>query len=214
MIQLAVYKYLLFDLDNTLYSCRYGLEDDVKRRLKEFAAGVLGVSPEEAWRQRMALETQYGTSLAWLMAEKGFTDVEAYLAAAHPEGEADTLPPDPELRAFLLGLPVPKAILTNSPREHTELILSKLGLNGIFTHIFDIRQCGFIGKPRREVFDNALRILGTGVADVLFIDDNHFYVEGFIAMGGNALLLDENNVHKDNTLPRIRELKELTGYLS
>jgi putative hydrolase of the HAD superfamily len=204
-----MYKYLLFDLDNTLYSCRYGLEDDVKRRIRKFAAGILGVSQEEVWRQRMALETQYGTCLAWLMGEKGFTDAETYLAVVHPEGEADSLPPDPELRAFLLNIPVPKAILTNSPREHTELILSKLGLHGIFTHIFDIRQCGFIGKPRREVFDNALCVLGTAAKDVLFIDDNHSYVEGFIAMGGNALLMDENDVHKDKALPKIRNVKEL-----
>jgi putative hydrolase of the HAD superfamily len=202
-------KYLLFDLDNTLYSCRYGLEDSVRCRIKKFAAGVLGVSEDEAWRQRTALNAQYGTCLEWLMAEKGFTDAETYLAAVHPKDEADNLPPDPELRVFLLGIPVPKAILTNSTREHTELILSKLGLNGIFTHIFDIRQCGFTGKPRREVFNNALRILGAGAADVLFIDDNPFYVEGFIAMGGNALLLDENNVHKNSTLPKIRDIKEL-----
>jgi putative hydrolase of the HAD superfamily len=144
------------------------------------------------------------------MGEKGFTDGETYLAAAHPEGEADSLPPDPGLRAFLLGIPIPKAILTNSPREHTELILSKLGLNGIFTHIFDIRQCGFLGKPGREVFDNALRILGTDTADILFIDDNPFYVEAYIAMGGNALLIDENDAHKNSMLPRIRDVKELT----
>jgi putative hydrolase of the HAD superfamily len=206
-----MFKYLLFDLDNTLYSCRYGLEDHVKCRIREFAAGVLGVSPEDAWRERMSLARKYGTSLDWLMTEKGFTDAETYLAAAHPEGEADGLPPDPELRAFLLDIPVPKAILTNSTREHTELILSKLGLNGIFTRIFDIRQCGFVGKPRREVFDNALRILKTVAADVLFIDDNPFFVEGFIAMGGNGLLLDENDVHKNNALPRIRNVKELAA---
>ena len=39
-------------MDNALYSCRHGLEDNVERRLKEFAGAFLGVSPEEAWRQR------------------------------------------------------------------------------------------------------------------------------------------------------------------
>jgi putative hydrolase of the HAD superfamily len=209
-----MFKYLLFDLDNTLYSCNYGLEDNVSSRIREFAAGFLGVSQEEAWQQRTATATQYGTCLAWLMAEKGFTDPEAYLAAAHPEGEADSLPPAPELRAFLLGIPVPKAILTNSPREHADLILNKLGLNGIFTHVFDIRQCGYLGKPRREVFENALRILGVSAADVLFIDDSPFYVEGFIALGGKGILIDENDIHKNSPLPRIRDIKELAGYLS
>ena len=207
-------KYLLFDLDNTLYSCRYGLEDNVGRRMREFAAAFLGLTPEEAWRQRMALVHQYGTCLEWLMGEKGFTDVETYLAAVHPPDEADSLVPDGELRAFLSGIPLPKAILTNAPREHADLVLSKLGLCDIFTHIFDIRQCGFLGKPRPEVYDNALRVLGVSAQEVLFIDDHPRYVYGFTALGGNGLLFDENDIHKNYTSHKIRDLRELTEYIN
>jgi putative hydrolase of the HAD superfamily len=207
-------KYLLFVLVNTLYSCRCGLEDNVARRMREYAAAFLGTTPQEAWRQRMAAVQQYGTCLEWLMGEKGFTGVEAYLAAVHPIDEADSLAPDAELRAFLSGIPLPKAILTNSPREHADLVLGKLGLVDIFTHVFDIRQCNFLGKPRREVFDNALRVLGVSAPEVLFIDDNPRYTQGFIVLGGNALLFDENNIHTNYTSQKIRELKELTRYLS
>ena len=206
-------KYLLFDLDNTLYSCRCGLEDNVARRMREFAAVFLGTTPQEAWRQRMAAVLQYGTCLEWLMGEKGFTDVETYLAAVHPPNEADSLGPNGELRAFLSGIPLPKAILTNSPREHADLVLSKLGLGDIFTHIFDIRQCRFLGKPRKEVFDHALRVMGVSAQEVLFIDDSPIYVQGFIALGGNAILFDENDIHKNYTSHKIRELRELTKYI-
>ena len=208
-----MFQYLLFDLDNTLYSSRHGLEDNVRRRIREFSSGFLGISPDEAWRQRMALAGKYGTNLEWLMGEKGFTDVEAYLAAVHPPNEADSLPADPELRAFLAGLPIPKAILTNSPREHAELILSRLGITDLFTHIFDIRRNGYKGKPRPEVFMRALDILGVKAQDVLFIDDSPSYVESFIAFGGSGLLMDENDLHGDYPHPRIRELKELARYI-
>ncbi|MCH8188467.1 MAG: pyrimidine 5'-nucleotidase, partial [Proteobacteria bacterium] len=40
----------LFDLDNTLYSARYNLFDQVKRRIGEFVARELGISQEEASR--------------------------------------------------------------------------------------------------------------------------------------------------------------------
>ena len=208
-----MFKYLLFDLDNTLYSSRHGLEENVGRRIREFVAGYLGVTPDEAWCQRKASMGKYGTCLEWLVAEKGFTDTETYLAAIHPGDEADSLPPDGELRDFLSGISIPKAILTNSPREHADLILDKLGLHGLFTHIFDIRLCGFIGKPRREVFDNALKTLGVRAEEVLFIDDGPVYVEGFIAIGGKGLVLDENDIHKNCALPRIRDLKELIQYI-
>jgi len=206
-------KYLIFDLDNTLYSCRHGLEKNVERRLKKFTAAFLGLSPEEAWKQRAAARNKYGTCLEWLMAEKGFTDIDAYLAAAHPEGEADTLPRDDDLREFLSGIKLPKAILTNAPKEHADLILDKLGVTDLFTHIFDIRQCGFVGKPHRKVFDNALSVLGISVQEALFIDDIPSYAEGFADMGGKALLFDENNVHNGCRAAKIRDLREIVKYI-
>ena len=206
-------KYLIFDLDNTLYSCRYGLEDNVEQRLKKFTAEFLGVSSAEAWRERKAAKGKYGTCLEWLMAEKGFTDVEAYLAAAHPEGELDSLKPDDDLREFLSGIKMPKAILTNSPKEHADMVLEKLGVTDLFTHVFDIRQCNFLGKPRREVFENALNTLGVQANEALFIDDVPSYVEGFADIGGKALLFDEGDVHKKCCVPKIKDLREVIRYI-
>jgi putative hydrolase of the HAD superfamily len=207
-------KYLLFDLDNTLYSNRYGLEKNVSRRIWEFAAALLGTTPEEVRRRRMEAKKQYGTCLEWLMTEEGFTDVEAYFAAVHPPGEAVSLVPDPALRAFLESISIPKAILTNSTREHADLILDKLGIADLFTGIFDIRQCGYKGKPRKEVFDNALKSLSVCADEVLFIDDNPRNVEAFITLGGSGLLFDENDVYGACSLPRIRELGQIVRYLT
>jgi putative hydrolase of the HAD superfamily len=206
-------KYLLFDLDNTLYSSRYGLEDEVGRRMREYAASYLGLSPEEAWRLRLERAGAYGTTLEWLMAEKGFTDVEGYLAAVHPEDEAEDLPPDPELGAFLESIPLPKAILTNSPREHADRILARLALGNLFTHIFDIRETAFKGKPGREVFERALSILGVKAGETLFVDDNPRYVTGFTALGGHGLLMDEDDAHTAYAGQRIRTLWDLVHYL-
>lgn len=205
---------LLFDLDNTLYSCRHGLEDNVRQRMQEFSAAFLGVSPEEAWRERMAKARRYGTNLEWLMGEKGLIDVESYFIAIHPPNEADGLPPDPALRSFLESIPLSKAILTNAPREHADLILGKLGVADIFPHIFDIRRCGFKGKPRAEVFTHALNVLGRRADEVLFIDDTPRYVDGFIALGGRGVLFDETGAHNDYANPRISTLEELRAYLN
>jgi putative hydrolase of the HAD superfamily len=206
-------KYLLLDLDNTLYSRHYGLEKEIYRRILEFAGAYLGISPDEVRLLRETAKKQYGTCLEWLRKEEGFTDIDTYLAAVHPPGEVDSLVPDPELRDFLSGIPIPKAILTNSPREHADAVLEKLGLTDLFTHIFDIRLNNFIGKPQREVFDNALRTLCVSIGEVLFIDDYPFYAEGFAAMGGKVLILDEDDIRKDCALPRIRSLKELVNFL-
>jgi len=208
-----VIKYLLFDLDNTLYSARYGLEDNVSFRIREFASALLGVTPEEVREIRKANMRQYGTCLEWLMAEKGFTDIENYLSFVHPKDEADSLSRDDKLRALLAGIPIPKAILTNSPMEHAELILDKLGVADLFTHIFEIRQCGFKGKPQKEVFDHALNSLKAGFHEVLFIDDNPHNIEVFIGFGGNGLLFDENDIHGNCHLPRINDLSQIAPFV-
>jgi putative hydrolase of the HAD superfamily len=202
-------QYILFDLDNTLYSARYGLEDNVHRRMCAFLAAWLGVSPEEAWQQRAERIGDYGTTLEWITAEKGFTDIERYFAAVHPEDEADSLPPDPALREFLERLPQPKAILTNSPREHAERILDKLKIADLFTHIFDLRGNGLKGKPHAEAFFRAFNTLGAAPEQVLFVDDTPAYVEGCRALGGRGVLLDEFNAHPGFPRPKIQHLREL-----
>jgi putative hydrolase of the HAD superfamily len=207
-------KYLLFDLDNTLYSIRYGLEDNVARRMRQFLAAWLRVSEEEAVAERRKGIDRYGTTLEWLMGEKNFTGVEEFYSFVHPEGEADSLRPDPELGEFLASLPYPKAILTNSNREHADRVLSKLELgDGIFTHIFDMRWNNLKGKPRPDVFRRVLGVLGTRAEEVLFIDDYPRYVAGFNALGGAGVLLDELDSHPDFPGRRVRNIREIVQFL-
>jgi putative hydrolase of the HAD superfamily len=206
-------QYILFDLDNTLYSARYGLETQVNRRIRHFLASFLGVTTEEAWRQRSERIPEFGTTLEWIITEKGFTDIESYFAFVHPEDETDTLPPDPALRDFLQSLPVPKAILTNSPREHADRVLGKLGLSGIFSHIFDIRGNGLRGKPRPGSYLRSFEVLGARPGEVLFVDDSPSYVEGCRALGSTAVLFDEYDAWPGYPHPRIRDLRELERYI-
>ncbi|MDR2633558.1 MAG: HAD-IA family hydrolase [Treponema sp.] len=205
--------YILFDLDNTLYSPRYGLELNVGRRIADFLVAYLGLSLEEVLAQRRERLQHYGTTLEWLMAEKGYTDIEAYYEAIHPAGEADSLAPDPALRAFLESLPLPCGILTNSPREHADRILQRLDIADLFTHIFDLRWNGFKGKPHAEAFHRALQALGSLPETTLFIDDIPRCVTGYCALGGQGILLDEENAYPGYPHPRIRHLRELTGFL-
>jgi putative hydrolase of the HAD superfamily len=207
-------QYILFDLDNTLYSARYGLEDQVSRRIRLFLADYLRVSPEEAWRQRSERLGDFGTTLEWLTTEKGFTSVDEYFAQIHPGDEADTLPPDPALRDILAALPLPKAILTNSPREHADRIINKLGLTGLFTRIFDIRGNHFKGKPHAEAYLRAFRIMGAEAGEVLFVDDNPAYVDGCRALGARGVLLDEDDTQPEYPGLKIRHLRELGGIIT
>jgi putative hydrolase of the HAD superfamily len=206
-------RYTLFDLDNTLYPSSLGLDEEMVERIGAFVARYLELSEENARALRSERSSRYGTTLEWLMAEKGLEDIEAYYAAVHPEGEEARLEPDPELRAFLERLPVPAAILTNAPMEHAERVLRKLDLEGLFTHIFDIRWNGLKGKPAESAFRRVLQALDMKSEEVLFVDDLPSYVEGFARLGGRGVLLDERDLHVGSIYPRVRTLFEITKFL-
>ncbi|MDR0403891.1 MAG: HAD-IA family hydrolase [Treponema sp.] len=210
-------KYVLFDLDNTLYSARLGLEDAVSRRVNEYIAAFLKLPLEEAWalRREGIASGGYGTTLEWLTAERGFETraVDDYLAFIHPENDADTLSPDPELAAFLASLDVPAAIMTNSSMEHALRIVKKLGIEAFFPSIFDIRFHGLKGKPHAEAYRRVLAALGTEAEHCLFVDDVKTYVEGYRALGGPGVFYDEFDKHPEFPGPRVRALKEITELL-
>jgi putative hydrolase of the HAD superfamily len=210
-------EYILFDLDNTLYSARNGLEKDVSRRVNEYVTAFLKLPPEEARaiRREGVLSGGYGTTLEWLMSEKGFDprSVDDYYSFIHPENEADTLAPDPELVSFLASLDLPMAIMTNSPREHALRIVKKLGIEKFFSSIFDIRFHGLKGKPHAEAFYRVLEVLGTSPARCLFVDDGRAYIEGYRSLGGCGVFYDELDEHPEFPGPRIRALHEITGLI-
>ena len=208
-------KHILFDLDNTLYSVNKGLEDFFVQRIQEYVSRWLGLPWEECeplWKEALNVK-RYGTTLEWLCTEKGFTDVDDYFVTMHPENEADSLSPDPELRQFILDLPCPSSILTNSPDFHAERILKKIELEGIFQHQFDIKSNGLKGKPHASSYQNALDVIGLKPEEVLFIDDIPRYVSGYLAIGGKGLLLDENDERKNYPYEKIRNLREITRFL-
>ena len=209
-------QYILFDLDGTLYSSHWGLEDAVTSRVIDYAAEYLKLSREEtcSLRKERIKSCGYGTTLEWLRAEQGLDgkEMENYFASMHPENEADVLPPDPGLRSFLLSVSfrnIPFGILTNSIMEHAERILNKLKVRDLFTVIFDIRKNGFKGKPNAGVYHNVLGELKVSASSCLFIDDIPYYVEGYRAIGGTGVLIDEDNCRPEFGGFRIQKLEEL-----
>jgi putative hydrolase of the HAD superfamily len=216
MLQTKTIGYILFDLDNTLYSARYGLEKAVSRRVNEYIAAFLKLPLEEAMALRREGIGGYGTTLEWLLAEKGFDPRKAdgYFSFIHPEDEADALSPDPELASFLSSLDLPVAVMTNSPMEHAVRIVKKLGIETFFTSIFDIRFHRLKGKPHAEAFNRVLDALGTRAEHCLFVDDGRTYVEGYRALGGFGVLYDELDEHPEFPGPRIRAITEVAGLLA
>lgn len=204
---------LIFDLDNTLYPASADMEAHTIARMNEYTARLLGTSINEAIVIRREHAPRYGTTLEWLMAEHGFTDIENYFSYVHPAGEEALVKFDPELGPFLDSLQLPKFVFTNAPMEHAERILEKLQIADKFLRIFDVRFCNLKGKPSATAVDAVIAAIGLPAPETLFLDDMPRYVRGFIERGGQGVLVDHFGKHPGSGLPTIQSIYELPAYL-
>jgi putative hydrolase of the HAD superfamily len=209
--------YLLSDLDETLYPSSCGLMQAVSARMSLFVAQYLKVGAEEAAGIRRRLRLTYGTTLTGLMREYGLQVAEQYLAFTHDVPVESFLSADPQLSAALSSIPLPKAVLTNSPLEHAERVLVRLGIRRLFERIFDLRFNAFTGKPDLGVYRRALGELGRSAPEVLLVDNHLDYLAPFRSMGGQVLLIDENGEAGPGLrdgIPSLRDIKQLPAYLA
>lgn len=206
-------KALMFDLDNTLYSEKTGMEMRVLERINAFVSAYLGWPPEETNARRREGAKRYGTTLEWLVFEKGLVDVDGYFAFTHPEGEETCLQDDAGLRDLLDSLDYPKIVLTNAPMEHATRVLRALGVEDSFSGVFDIKYNNLVGKPHPKAFLRALEASGFSAETTVFIDDMPKYIRGYLALGGRAILKDEGKRFASLGLERILSLEDLPAIL-
>jgi len=185
-------RYLLCDLDQTVYPASSGLLASIARRMTRFVSDFLQVGPEEATVTRRELSARYGTTVLGLLERHGLGDPAGYMAYVHDLDVSSFLEPDPELRAALLSLPCPAAILTNSPAEHARRVLDRLAIADCFEHIFDIRFNNYRGKPELSAYKRVLEVIGMAAEEVLFVDDRPDYLLPFRNLGGRVVLCAEN----------------------
>ena len=178
--------YLLFDLDNTLYPASCGLGTEMNRRMSLFVAEYLGVDLPAANELRREARTRHGTTLSWLRAERGLTDVDRYMETVHPYDLSPWITAEHarEARSVLSEIDLPAAVLTNGPREHAERVLDRLGIADRFDRLFDLRGNNFEGKPARSAYVRALDALSITAESTLFVDDVVQYLLPFRDLGG------------------------------
>jgi len=206
-------KYILFDLDNTLYPASSRVEHAFNNKIVTYVAKFMGISVEKADELRAKGFIEHGTTISWLIAEHGLTDIEDYLDWIHMKNIGDYITPNPKLTAMLKRIKIPRSILTNAIREHAERVLEALEIRHEFEQIFDIRDYNFNNKPSQIAYNTALSVINVPVENILFIDDNIHFMQPFIDLGGQVLLVDEEQKHPNSPYPSIREITELENFI-
>jgi putative hydrolase of the HAD superfamily len=181
---------ILFDLDNTIYPASSGLMNGVDRRITEYVQNLLGIDRDEAQALRKQYFVSYGTTLRGLQ-QYHQVDAEEYLAYVHDLALESFLASDAELDHLLSQVAATKAIFTNAPAEYARRVLSVLGIDRHFAHIFDLRFSGFRPKPDPAVYRSVLAALGVAGPAAMLIEDTRQNLAPARELGMTTVLVGE-----------------------
>lgn len=118
-------------------------------------------------------------------------DPEDYLSYVHDIDVADRLRSDPALREALAAIPLRRAVFTNSSRDHSERVLSALGLEGLFEEIFDIRVANYLPKPSPEPYLAVLDRIGMPASRCIMVEDSPENLRTAKKLGMGTILVGE-----------------------
>ena len=143
-------KYWIFDLDNTLYSAKTKVFDQVEKKMTEYVSNKLNTNMDEARKIQKNYFYKYNTTLNGLI-KNHKVDAKEFLEFVH-NIDISFLKKDLELSEELKKLDGKKIIFTNGPKKHALNITQKIGIDHHFDGIFDIIDSNFVPKPMLEPY--------------------------------------------------------------
>ncbi len=141
----------IFDLDNTLYPAAAGVTRQSGARMRSFLKERLAIDDDD---EASALQRQYfhkyGLTLVGLIRHHQI-DAQDYFDHVY-DLDLSAIAPAPDLAATLAALPGRRTVFTNSPAEHAERVLNRLGCRAQIDAVFSIREAEFQAKPAPEAY--------------------------------------------------------------
>jgi putative hydrolase of the HAD superfamily len=163
-------RYIIFDLDDTLYPRSSGLMQEIGRRIQTWVQRRFDLTWEEAMAMRRDYFLRYGTTLGGLIAEHA-VDVHGYLLFVHDIPVEDYLSPDPALAAMLRAIPQRKAVYTNGTAEYAHRVLRALDIASHFERVIGVEDVGLRSKAYREAYERVLALLEAQGSECMMVED-------------------------------------------
>ena len=206
-------KFIIFDLDDTLYPRDSGLMQEVGRRIQTWLCNHLGLAWEAAVALRRDYYQRYGTTMGGLIAEQD-VDVHDYLAFVHDIPVEEYLGPNLALDTMLASIPLRKAVYTNSTSEYGWRVLRALGVAGHFEQVIGIEEAGLRNKPYHDAYECTLALLGARGSECIMVEDSARNLRPAKALGMTTVLVDaEPNENADFVVESVLEVGRVVSGL-
>ena len=164
-------KYWIFDLDNTLYSGKTKVFEQVDKKMSKYISEKLNTTIQEAKKIQKNYFHEYNTTLNGMI-KNHQVDPNEFLEYVHAI-DLSFMKEDKIMRNELEKLDMEKFIFTNGSAEHAENILTHLGIYDLFGRekVFDIEDAGYIPKPEAKTFDLMVKKFGINPKETVYIED-------------------------------------------
>ncbi len=164
-------RFLLLDLDNTLYPQSCGLWEAIGARINLYMTERLGFDPADVTEIREHYLNAFGTTLNAL---RHYHDVnpDEFLDFVHDLPLARYIDHDPLLDEMLGRIALRKVVFTNADAPHAARVLGRLGIARHFERTIDIRALEFVVKPDRRAYEKALRTIDARPEECVFVEDS------------------------------------------
>ena len=165
------FKYILFDLDDTLYPREAGVMDAIMERILSYMVHKVNIPLDDVQTKRYDYYQRYGTTLRGLMTEDN-VEPEDFLKFVHDINPADFFGASPPLDRMLSTIPLKKAVFTNADIPHSERVLNTLNVRPHFEQIFDIKAVNYKAKPDPLAYQQVLTSLGVTGSACIMVEDS------------------------------------------
>ena len=143
-------KFWIFDLDNTLYSAKTKVFEQIDKKMSKYISEKLNVDLNEAKKIQKNYFQEYNTTLNG-MVKNHKIDPDEFLEFVH-DIDLGFLKKDLKLAKEIEKLDGKKVIFTNGSKKHAQNVTKKIGIDQYFNDIFDIANADFIPKPSIEPY--------------------------------------------------------------
>ncbi|BAI81106.1 pyrimidine 5'-nucleotidase [Deferribacter desulfuricans SSM1] len=186
-------KYLVFDLDNTLYPPDKSILKEVDKKINEFMVFKVGISSDDVDSLRREYWDKYGTTLNGLIKHFNINPHE-YLEFVHDVCYDKYFCRDDLLIKILSEFDEKKYIFTNGSKKHALNVLERLGIKEYFEQIFSIEDTDFHPKPYKKSFDFFVERSGINPKETIFFEDMPKNLRGAKELGfKTALVWDKSD---------------------